>query len=47
MYYHGLSVDQNDEDEIFNNYYKEQRYVRNSSPYMTEYEKQVLKAKKK
>ena len=46
MYYHGLSVDENDEDEIFNNYYKEQRYVRNSSPYMTEYEKQVLKAKK-
>ena len=43
--YHGLSLDRNGEDEIITDYYQQQSFLRNSSPYINEHEKQILEEK--
>ena len=43
--YHGLSLDLKNEDEIITDYYEQQSFLRNSSPYISEYEKQILEEK--
>lgn len=39
--YHGLTLDLKGEDEIITDYYQQQSFLRNSSPYITEHEKQI------
>ena len=43
--YHGLSLDRSNEDEIITDYYQQQSFLRNSSPYITEQERQILEEK--
>ena len=43
--YHGLSLKRDGEDEIVTDYYQQQSFLRNSSPYINEHEKQVLEEK--
>ena len=43
--YHGLSLDLKGEDEIITDYYQQQSFLRNSSPYISEHEKQILEEK--
>ena len=43
--YHGLTLDLKGEDEIITDYYQQQNFLRNSSPYITEHEKQILEEK--
>ena len=43
--YHGLSLDQKGEDEIIKDYYLQQNFLRNSSPYINEHEKKILEEK--
>ena len=43
--YHGLTLKRDEEDEIIKDYYKQQMYLRNSSPYISEEEKRILEAK--
>ena len=43
--YHGLSLKTDGEDEIIKDYYKQQMFLRNSSPYITEDEKRILEEK--
>jgi hypothetical protein len=43
--YHGLTLDLKGEDEIITDYYQQQSFLRNSSPYITEHEKQILEEK--
>ena len=43
--YHGLSLNRNGEDEIVTDYYKQQNFLRNSSPYISEEEKRILEEK--
>ena len=43
--YHGLSLNRDGEDEIITDYYQQQSFLRNSSPYITEHEKHVLEEK--
>ena len=43
--YHGLRLKRDDEDEIVTDYYQQQNFLRNSSPYITEHEKHVLEEK--
>ena len=45
--YHGLTLDLKGEDEIITDYYQQQSFLRNSSPYITEHEKQILEEKEK
>ena len=40
--YHGLSLKREGENEIITDYYKQQRFLRNSSPYISEDEKRIL-----
>ena len=40
--YHGLSLSRDGEDEIITDYYRQQNYLRNSSPYISENEKRIL-----
>ena len=40
--YHGLTLERDGEDEIVTDYYKQQDFIRNSSPYITENEKRIL-----
>ena len=40
--YHGLSLKTDGENEIIRDYYKQQIYLRNSSPYITDDEKRIL-----
>ncbi len=40
--YHGLSLKRDGEDEIVTDYYKQQSFLRNSSPYISEDEKRIL-----
>lgn len=44
-FYHGLSLGQEGEDKILHNYYQQQEYLRNSSPYINENEKEILEQK--
>ena len=39
--YHGLSLNRDGEDEIITDYYRQQNYLRNSSPYISENEKRI------
>jgi hypothetical protein len=43
--YHGLSLKRDGEDEIVTDYYKQQNFLRNSSPYISEDEKRILEEK--
>ena len=43
--YHGLSLKTDNEDEIIRDYYKQQMFLRNSSPYISENEKRILEEK--
>lgn len=43
--YHGLSLKREGENEIITDYYKQQRFLRNSSPYISEDEKRILEEK--
>ena len=43
--YHGLTLDLKGEDDIITDYYQQQSFLRNSSPYITEHEKQILEEK--
>lgn len=43
--YHGLSLKRDWEDEIVTDYYKQQNFLRNSSPYISENEKRILEEK--
>ena len=43
--YHGLSLKRDWEDEIVTDYYKQQNFLRNSSPYISEDEKRILEEK--
>jgi hypothetical protein len=43
--YHGLSLKRDGEDEIITDYYQQQSFLRNSSPYINEHEKQILEEK--
>lgn len=43
--YHGLSLKRDGEDEIVTDYYKQQSFLRNSSPYISEVEKRILEEK--
>ena len=43
--YHGLSLKRDGEDEIVTDYYKQQSFLRNSSPYISEDEKRILEEK--
>ena len=43
--YHGLSLKTDGEDEIIKSYYKQQMFLRNSSPYISENEKRILEEK--
>ena len=43
--YHGLSLRRDGEDEIVTDYYKQQNFLRNSSPYISEEEKRILEEK--
>ncbi len=43
--YHGLSLSRDGEDEIITDYYRQQNYLRNSSPYISENEKRILEEK--
>ena len=43
--YHGLSLKRDGEDEIVTDYYKQQNFLRNSSPYISEEEKRILEEK--
>ena len=43
--YHGLSLKRDGEDEIITDYYKQQSFLRNSSPYISENEKRILEDK--
>ena len=43
--YHGLSLSRDGEDEIVTDYYRQQNYLRNSSPYISENEKRILEEK--
>jgi hypothetical protein len=43
--YHGLSLKRDGEDEIITDYYKQQSFLRNSSPYISEDEKRILEEK--
>ena len=43
--YHGLSLKRDGEDEIVTDYYQQQSFLRNSSPYINEHEKQILEEK--
>lgn len=43
--YHGLSLKRDGEDEIITDYYLQQNFLRNSSPYINEHEKQILEEK--
>jgi hypothetical protein len=43
--YHGLSLNRDGEDEIITDYYRQQNYLRNSSPYISENEKRILEEK--
>ena len=43
--YHGLSLSRDGEDEIITDYYRQQNYLRNSSPYISENEKKILEEK--
>ena len=43
--YHGLTLDLKGEDEIITDYYQQQSFLRNSSPYITEQERQILEEK--
>ena len=43
--YHGLSLRRDGEDEIITDYYKQQNFLRNSSPYISEEEKRILEEK--
>ena len=40
--YHGLSLSRDGEDEIITDYYRQQNFLRNSSPYISENEKRIL-----
>lgn len=40
--YHGLSLKRDGEDEIISDYYKQQNFLRNSSPYISDNEKRIL-----
>ena len=40
--YHGLSLKRDGEDEIITDYYKQQNFLRNSSPYISDNEKRIL-----
>ena len=43
--YHGLSLKRDGEDEIVTDYYKQQSFLRNSSPYISDDEKRILEEK--
>ena len=43
--YHGLCLNRDEEDEIITDYYKQQNYLRNSSPYISKNEKIILEEK--
>lgn len=43
--YHGLSLKRIGEDEIITDYYKQQNFLRNSSPYISQEEKRILEEK--
>ena len=43
--YHGLSLKRDGEDEIVTDYYRQQSFLRNSSPYISENEKRILEEK--
>ena len=43
--YHGLSLKTDGEDGIITDYYQQQSFLRNSSPYINEYEKHILEEK--
>ena len=43
--YHGLSLNRDGEDEIITDYYQQQSFLRNSSPYISEDEKRILEEK--
>ena len=43
--YHGLCLNRDGEDEIITDYYRQQNYLRNSSPYISENEKRILEEK--
>ena len=43
--YHGLSLSREGEDEIITDYYRQQNFLRNSSPYISENEKRILEEK--
>ena len=43
--YHGLSLNREGEDEIITDYYKQQNFLRNSSPYISENEQRILEEK--
>jgi hypothetical protein len=43
--YHGLSLKRDGEDEIITDYYKQQNFLRNSSPYISDNEKRILEEK--
>ena len=44
-FYHGLSLKTDNEDKIIREYYKQQMFLRNSSPYINENEKRILEEK--
>jgi hypothetical protein len=43
--YHGLCLNRDGENEIITDYYKQQNFLRNSSPYISEEEKRILEEK--
>jgi len=43
--YHRLCLNRDEEDEIITDYYKQQNYLRNSSPYISKNEKIILEEK--
>ena len=43
--YHGLSLNREGEDEIITDYYRQQNFLRNSSPYISENEQRILEEK--
>ena len=43
--YHGLSLNREGENEIITDYYKQQIFLRNSSPYISENEQRILEEK--
>ena len=43
--YHGLILRRDGEDEIVTDYYRQQNFLRNSSPYISEEEKRILEEK--